>query len=365
MAKVDYYEVLDISRDASAEEIKKAYRKMAVKYHPDKNPGDATAEEKFKEAAEAYEILSDTAKRQRYDRFGHEGLGGSAAGGFDPFGFDLSDALRTFMEGFGGMGGFGDIFGASRAGTGARKGNDLQVRVRLTLKEVAFGVEKKIKIKRYVACDSCEGRGAASPEDIQTCPRCHGTGQVRQVSKSLFGQFVNIAPCPTCRGEGRSVTKPCQECKGEGRVQQKSLLNVKIPAGVATGNYLTMRGEGDVGVKDGPAGDVHVVIEEVADKVFERHGDDILYTLKISMPQAVLGEEVEIPTLNGKAKLQIDAGTQSNKILRMRGKGIHHLRGSGRGDQLVRIAVWTPDKVSKETRKLFHQLAERKDVLPS
>jgi len=361
MTKINFYEVLGVSQNASPEEIKKAYRQMAVKYHPDKNPGDASAEEKFKQASEAYEVLSDPAKRQRYDRFGYDGLRGASSGGFDPFGFDLSDALRTFMEGFGG---FGDIFGASTGRTGSRKGNDLQVRIKLSLKEVAFGVEKKIKIKRYIICDSCDGRGAASQEDIQTCSQCHGTGQVRQVSKSLFGQFVNIAPCPRCHGEGRTISSPCPECQGEGRVQGESMLNVKIPAGVASGNYLTLRGEGDVGRKNGLKGDVHVVIEELEDKEFERHGDDILYTLHISMPQAVLGDEVEIPTLNGKAKLQIDVGTQSNKILRMRGKGIHHLHGSGRGDQLVRVLVWTPEKVSKETKQIFQKLARQEDVVP-
>ncbi|MBN2104360.1 molecular chaperone DnaJ [bacterium] len=364
MTKLDFYEVLGVPRSASPEEIKKAYRQMAVKYHPDKNPGDAGAEEKFKQAAEAYEVLSDPVKRQRYDRFGYDGLRGVPGGGFDPFGFDLSDALRTFMEGFGGFGGLGDIFGASHARTGPQKGNDLQVRLRLSLKEVAFGVEKKIKIKRYVKCDSCDGRGAASLKDIQTCSQCHGTGQVRQVSKSLFGQFVNIGPCPNCRGEGKTILKPCSACDGEGRVHGEGMINVKIPAGVATGNYLTLRGEGDVGQKNGSAGDAHVVIEELENREFERHGDDILYTLNISMPQAVLGDEVEIPTLNGKAKLQIDAGTQSNKILRMRGKGIHHLHGSGRGDQLVRIAVWTPKKISRETKQLFQKLAHQKDVVP-
>ncbi len=361
MAKRDYYDVLGVSRGASPEEIKKAYRQMAVKYHPDKNPGDKDAEEKFKEAAEAYEILSDAGKRQQYDRFGHDGLRGAAMGG-DPFGFDLSDALRTFMEGFGG---FGDIFGGGGQGrSGPRRGKDLQVRLKLTLKEVAFGVDKKIKIKRYQQCSTCDGKGAESAQDVKTCSQCHGTGQVRQVSKSLFGQFVNITTCPVCQGEGKVVSKPCKSCHGDGRVRGEATLDVHIPAGVSTGNYLTLQREGDAGPKGGPSGDVHVVIEETSDPLFERHGDDILTVLNISMPQAVLGDEVDIPTLNGKARLQIDPGTQSQKILRMRGKGIQHLHGSGRGDQLVRVNIHTPEKVSKETRQLFLKLAERPDVMP-
>lgn len=360
MSKRDYYEVLEVSRDASLEEIKKAYRQLAMKYHPDRNPGDADAEERFKEAAEAYEVLSDGQKRQRYDQFGHEGLRGST-GGFGGFDFDLSDALRTFMEGFGG---FGDIFGGGRTRSGPVRGNDLQIRLALTLQEVATGAEKKIKIKRMTPCNNCGGSGAASSSGIQTCSVCQGSGQVRQMSRSLFGQFVNITTCRNCGGEGKVVREPCQTCSGDGRIRGESTLKVNIPAGVATGNYITMRGEGDVGPKGGPAGDVYVFIEEKSDDRFERHGDDILYTMSISMPQAVLGDEIEIPTLTGKARLQIDPGLQSGKILRMRGRGIPHLNGSGKGDQLIRVNIWTPTKPSKEVKKIFRDLLNQIDVQP-
>ena len=360
MARRDYYEILGVPKTADLEEIKKAYRKLAMKYHPDKNPGDKEAEDKFKEAAEAYEVLAHSEKRQLYDRYGHDGLKGGF-GGFGGFDFDLSDALRTFMEGFGG---FGDIFGASRPRRGPDRGNDLQIRLSLTLKEVAEGVDKTVRIKRLEVCESCKGRGAASQDSVKTCPACGGAGQVRQVTRSLLGQFVNITPCRNCGGEGKVITEPCKECKGEGRLKGEAVLQVDIPAGVATGNYITLRGEGDAGAKGGPKGDVYVFIEEEEDDLFERHGDDVLYELAISIPQAVLGGEVDIPTLRGKARLQIDAGIQSGKILRMRGKGIPHLNGSGKGDQLVRVVIWTPGRLSKDAKKLFEALAKHPEINP-
>ncbi|HHS13235.1 MAG TPA: molecular chaperone DnaJ [bacterium] len=362
MSKPDYYEVLGVSRNAEQEEIKKAYRKMAMKYHPDKNPGDREAEEKFKEAAEAYEVLTDPQKRERYDRFGHEGL--RSGGGFGGFDFDLSDALRTFMEGFGSFGGFGDFFGSTQRRGGPVRGNDLQIRLHLTLEEVAGGVEKKVKIKRYIQCDQCGGSGAKDASSVKACPECHGTGRIRQVARSIFGQVVNIVTCRRCGGEGRIISDPCSVCHGEGRVRGEKTIHVKIPAGVATGNYLTLKGEGDLGPKGGPAGDVHVLIEEREHDLFERHGDDIVYHSKISMVQAVLGDEIEIPTLSGKAKLQIDPGTQSGKMLRMRGRGINHLNGHGRGDQLVQIVVYTPESLSREARGLFEKLARYKELIP-
>ncbi len=362
MAKGDYYDTLGVGQSASDEEIKKAYRKLAMQYHPDKNQGNKEAEEKFKEAAEAYEVLTDPQKRQRYDRYGHEGLKGGmgGAGGFD---FDLSDALRTFMEGFGG---FGDIFGStSFRRSGPERGNDLQLRLELSLNEVASGVEKKVKIKRMVKCGRCDGLGAESSDAVKTCSTCQGTGQVRQVSRSLFGQFVNVTTCRTCGGEGKIISKPCSGCVGTGRVKGETTINVKIPAGVATGNYITIRGKGDIGPKGGPAGDVFVFIEEKKDEIFERHGDDILLTLPISIPQAVLGDEVEIPTITGKARLHIDSGIQSGKILRMRGKGIPHLNGHGKGDQLIRVVVWIPSKLSKELKSHFKKISQYKEVQPN
>jgi molecular chaperone DnaJ len=362
MTKRDYYEILGVRRDASTEEIKKAYRKLAMQYHPDRNPGDKRAEEKFKEVAEAYEILKDNEKRARYDRFGHGGLKGGFEG-FTDFDFDLADALRTFMsESFG----FGDFFGMGRGGTGARKrrGKDLQLRLKLTLEEIANGVQKKIKLKKWVFCEACKGSGAAEGTAPVTCLQCGGTGEVRQVSQSLFGQFVNITTCPRCHGEGKILKEHCKVCAGEGRVQGESIITVDVPSGVSYGNYITLRGEGNVGPKGGPKGDVIIFIEEIEHEYFERHGDDILYDLPLSFSQVALGTEVEIPTLNGKAKLHIPAGTQSGKILRMRGKGIGRLHGNGKGDQLVRIMVWTPTKLSAKEKKLFEELANSENSKP-
>jgi len=359
MSKRDFYEVLGIDKNAGPDEIKKAYRKLAMQYHPDRNPGDAAAESRFKEAAEAYEVLHDTAKKSRYDQFGHDGLrgaGGGGGAGFDPF-----DVFKDFMQGFGG---FGDIFGGGMGRSGPRKGNDLQIKLALTLKEVAEGVEKTIRIRRMQACEACGGSGAKSTSDIRTCPTCQGSGQMRQATNSIFGQFVNVVSCSACRGEGKIVSNPCSECRGAGRVRVQAEINPKIPAGVASGNYLTLRGEGDAGDKGGPAGDIIIVIDEKPDEIFERHGDDILLNLEISMVQAVLGDNVTIPTLNGQAKLRLEPGTQTDKILRMRGRGIPHLNGYGKGDQLVKIIVWTPTKINKEVKKLFQEIGEHDLVIP-
>jgi molecular chaperone DnaJ len=362
MTKRDYYEVLGVRRDASDDEIKKAYRKLAMQYHPDRNPGDRTAEDRFKEAAEAYEVLRDSEKRQRYDRFGHAGL----RGGFETvrdFDFDLADALRTFMS----EGIFGEFFGhgsSARPREARPRGTDLNIRLKLTLEEISTGVTKKIKLRKFVKCEECSGSGNARGSQEVICPMCRGTGEVRQVTRSFFGQFINVTTCNHCRGEGRIVKNPCSECRGEGRVEGEKTIVVEIPAGVASGNYITVRAEGNVGPRGGPAGDVFVVIEEKEHEYFERHGDDILYDLPVSIPQAVLGDVVEVLTLNGKAKLEIAPGTQSGKILRMRGKGIPHLNGYGSGDQLVRVIVWIPAKLSPQEQQLFAQLASFESLKP-
>lgn len=360
MTKRDYYEILGVSRNAGDEEIKKAYRKLAMKYHPDKNPDNNEAEEKFKEAAEAYEVLRDPQKRRQYDQFGHAGM---KSMGYEGFG-SVEDIFSAFGDFFGDFG-FGDFFGSSTGGSRRsyirNRGSDLQVRLGLTLEEIAKGVEKKIKIKRFTPCNACNGIGGTSQTN---CNTCGGAGQVKQVSRSLFGQFVNISACPSCNGEGKVIKDACSTCSGEGRIKKESTISVKIPAGVAEGNYLSLRGQGNSGIRGGSSGDIIVVMEELEHKYFERDGDDIIYDQQISFSQAALGDEVEVPTLTGKAKLQIAPGTQSGKILRMRGKGIPHLNHNGSGDQLVRIILWTPTKLSKKENDLFKELAKLDHTIP-
>ena len=367
MAKRDYYEVLGVSRDATEDEIKKAYRKLAVKYHPDKNPGDKEAEEKFKEVSEAYEVLRDKEKRAQYDRYGHVGAfstAGAGAGFGGGFSFDLNDALNAFMRDFGGFG-FDDFFGGGGTGTRTRsdRGQNLQVRLRLTLAEVAKGVEKTLKINMYQTCPDCAGSGSRSGR-TSTCPVCNGTGQVRKAQRTILGQFVSVTTCSNCNGSGEVVQDLCPTCRGEGRVRKERKIKVKIPAGVSTGNYLTLRGQGNAGIRGAPAGDLIVLVEVLEDENFERHGDDILYDLPISFSQAALGAEVEVPTLDGKARITIPPGTQTGKILRMRGKGIPHLNGPGKGDQLVRVTVWTPTRLSPRERELFIELSKVESQSP-
>jgi molecular chaperone DnaJ len=365
MAKRDYYEILGVGRDASLDEIKKAYRKLALKYHPDRNPGNKDAEEKFKEATEAYEVLREKEKRARYDEFGHSGISTPGASGFEGFtgGFDLNDALRAFMRDFGGFG-VNDFFGTGsgsgrRHGVASARGNDLQVRLQLDLREIAAGVTKKIKVTKMVACARCKGKGIKEGSSKQTCPTCRGAGELRQVSRSLFGQFVNIQTCPACRGEGTLISDPCPGCGGEGAIEGSKNVEVKIPAGVATGNYIRLDGQGDAGPRGGPAGDLIILIEEVKDEIFERHGYDIVSDLPVSFAQLALGARLEIPTLDGTAAIKIPPGTQSHKILRLKGKGIPHLNSYGRGDQLVRLVAWTPQTLNREEREAFEELEKK------
>ena len=360
MARRDYYDILGVERGAAEDEIKKAYRKLAVKYHPDKNPGDKAAEESFKVATEAYEVLKDSQKRQIYDNYGHDGLRGGTGGHNGFAGFDIGDALRAFMRDFGGFG-FDDIFdtgGSRQRQQGPAKGRDLQVELELTLEEIAAGVEKQLKIKRMVACDRCDGSGAEPGSSTKTCPTCSGLGQVRKVSKSLFGQFVNIQACPHCSGEGRIIERACGTCAGQGLVKGQTTIKVKIPAGVSSGNYIAVRGSGNYAPRGGQPGDALVVIREAEHKQFTRRGDDIICEIPLSFSQAALGAEINVPTLDGDAALKIPSGTQSGKIFMLRNKGIRHLNGAGKGNQLIRVVVWTPSKLSVEEKELFKKLAD-------
>jgi molecular chaperone DnaJ len=360
MSPRDYYEVLGVERGAGEDEIKKAYRKKALQYHPDRNPGDHDAEENFKEATQAYEVLKDPEKRRRYDRFGHAGVDGGfpRGGGAEFTGFDLSDALRAFMRDFGG---FEDAFGFGGAATGRsgpRAGNNLQVRIRLTLEEIQKGVRKKIRLKRKGTCPDCQGTGARAGTSPATCPDCQGAGQIRHVQRSLLGQFVSVSPCRRCGGSGRIVTDPCPTCRGEGRAEHSETISVDIPAGVHEGNYIPIPGKGDAGPQGGPAGDLIILIAEKPHDVFERHGDDLLCELPVTYPVAALGGKVDVPTLSGTARLDIPAGTQSHKVFRLRGQGMPRVGSGRRGDLLVRVRLWTPTKLSPEERLILEKLAE-------
>ncbi len=367
MAKRDYYEVLGVQRGISQDELKKAYRKLAVKYHPDKNPGNAEAENKFKEVSEAYEVLKTPEKRAQYDRFGHAGAfsgAGQTSGGYGGgYSFDLNDALNSFMRDFGG---FEDLFGGGGGRSRQRRSNrgeDLQIRLGISLAEAAAGVEKTLKINLLQSCQECGGSGSRSGKTA-TCPDCNGAGQVRKIQRSILGQMVTVGACDRCAGTGEITSDPCPSCRGEGRRKRDQKIKVKIPAGVSTGNYLTLRGQGSAGPRNGARGDLIVLIEVAEDDYFERHGDDILFDLPISFSQAALGAKVEVPTLEGKARVTIPAGTQTGKILRMRHKGVPHLNSNGRGDQLVRITVWTPTSLSQREQELFAELKEVESQSP-
>ena len=363
MAKRDYYEVLGVSRDATEDEIKKAYRKLAMKYHPDKNPDNKEAEEKFKEASEAYEVLSDKEKRQLYDQYGHAGIdqqfgnGGFSWNDFSHFD-DISD---LFGGGFSSI--FDTLFGggfSSRSRESQRhsnQGENIQIDLALTLKEIALGTEKKVRITVKDICDQCRGTGSADGK-AETCPQCHGTGQVRTVRQSLFGQMQSISECPSCRGEGKIIRNKCPKCMGEGRISKNKEINVKIPAGVEENQVIRLRGQGNVGPRNGSYGDILVVIHEKPDELFERDGNNIILELPITVTQAVLGDEVIVPTLTGTAKMKIPPGTQSGRIFRLRGQGIKGLNSYSRGDLLVKIKVVVPTKLSREEMELYNRLKE-------
>ena len=373
MAKRDYYEVLGVEKNASADEIKKAYRKLAIKYHPDKNPGDKEAEEKFKEAAEAYSVLSDADKKARYDQFGHSGVEGAGpdfSGGFGNLNDILNDLFGgAFGGGFGGFGGFGGGFGGGRGGQKQQRvyrGRDIRVRVKLTLEEIAKGVEKEISIEKSVPCSECGGKGARNSSDIKTCSACNGTGQVQRVTNSIFGQTVTYSTCQQCGGEGKVVTNPCRTCGGTGLVRKRETIKVKIPAGVEAGMQLTIQGEGHAAKNNGINGDLLVVIEEQEHPDLKREGNNLYYTKVISLPDAILGADVEVPCLDGPYRIKVDAGTQSGTVVRLRNKGLLTVNGyGGTGDMYVKFAVWIPKKLDREDKAVIESLRDKESFKPN
>ena len=374
MEKRDYYEVLGVEKNATADQIKKAYRKKAIQYHPDKNPGDKEAEEKFKEAAEAYDVLSNPDKRARYDQFGHAGMSGAAGnggpfgGGFGGAGMSMDDIFSMFGDIFGGHGGFGG-FGGGYSSGGAQqrrfRGSDLRVKVKLNLKEVATGVEKKFKLKKYVPCSHCHGTGAEGSGGSETCPTCKGTGSVIRNQQTILGTMQTRSTCPTCGGEGKVIKNKCKECGGEGIVYGEEVVTVKIPAGVADGMQLSMSGKGNAGKHNGMAGDLLILIEEEPDKELIRDESDLIYNLLLSFPTAALGGAVEIPTVDGKVKVKIEPGTQPGKVLRLRNKGLPNVNGYGTGDLLVNVSVYVPETLSKDEKKALEEMEKSDNFSPN
>lgn len=364
MSKRDYYEVLGVSKSASEAELKKAYRKKAIQFHPDKNPGDKEAEEKFKEAAEAYEVLSNSEKRQRYDQFGHAGVGGAAGGGFGG-GMNMEDIFSHFGDIFGGGSFFGGGFGGGgRSSRRVNRGSNLRVKVKLTLKEIAEGVEKKIKVKKYVECNSCNGSGAKDGSSFSTCSTCNGSGHVTRVQNTILGQMQTSSTCPSCNGEGKMITNKCTSCAGEGIIRDEEVISINIPAGVAEGMQLSVSGKGNAARRGGINGDLLILIQEEEHPELVRDENDLLYNLFISIPDSILGTAVEIPTIDNRVKVKIDGGTQPGKILRLRGKGLPDVNGYGRGDLLVKINVWVPNNITKDEKKVLEKLQVSESFKP-
>ncbi|MBU6219709.1 MAG: molecular chaperone DnaJ [Bacteroidetes bacterium] len=367
MAKRDYYEVLGVSKSADAAELKKAYRKLAVQYHPDRNPDDKVAEDKFKEAAEAYEVLSDPDKKAKYDRYGHAGVDGQ--GGFSGGGMTMDDIFSQFGDVFGDSG-FGSFFGGGGGGAASgrqrgQKGTNLRIKVSLTLEEIAHGVHKKIKVKKEVACNTCNGSGAKDSSSVKSCNTCGGNGVVRQVRNTFLGQMQTTVTCPTCNGSGKIISSFCGGCKGSGTSHGEETIDIDIPAGVEAGMQLSMRTRGNAGQKGGPAGDLIINIEEKEHEFLQRDGQNILFEQFLSFADAAIGTQVEVPTLDGKVRIKIPPGTQSGKIFRLQDKGLPTVQGYGKGDQLIHVNVWTPKKLTQEERDLLEKMRTMPNFTPS
>lgn len=371
MEKRDYYEVLGVSKNATPEELKKAYRQKAIQYHPDRQQGKSEAEkkeaeEKFKEAAEAYDVLSNPDKRARYDQFGHS-MGNAGGGGFSGGGMSMEDIFSQFGDIFGGFGGFSGFggFGGSSSGRRQNRGSDVRVKVKVNLKDIAYGVEKKLKIPHFVACSACNGTGAKNGTAYTTCSTCHGTGTVTRVKQTILGSMQTTSPCPTCGGEGKIIQDKCPACGGEGITRQDDIITVKIPAGVAEGMTLSMKGKGNAARHGGIPGDLLIVIEEEKDSELIRDENDLIYNLMLDIPTAVFGGKVEVPTIDGRARLTIEPGTQPGKILRLRGKGLPSPNGYGKGDMLVNVMVYIPEKLTASEKEAFQKLQGSPNITPS
>jgi molecular chaperone DnaJ len=376
MSKRDFYDVLGVTKSASAEEIKKAYRKMAIKYHPDKNPGDKEAEDNFKEAAEAYEILSNAEKKQRYDHYGHAGVGGASGGGGGGYGgggMNMEDIFSQFGDIFGNSGGgggspFDSFFGGggqqTRGGRRVAKGSNLRIKVKLTLEEIANGTEKKIKVNKQVSCKTCDGTGAKDKSSVSTCKTCGGSGAVRRVTNTILGQMQTSSTCPTCNGSGQQITSKCTVCHGEGTTRGEETISINIPAGVSDGMQLSMSGKGNAAPNGGVPGDLIILIEETPHESLKREGNNVVYDLHVSIVDAALGYSAEVPTIDGKAKIKIEPGTQSGKLLRLKGKGIPEVNSYHRGDEIIHVNIWTPKALSAEERSILEKLRDSPNFKP-